>query len=107
MKPIQILQLRDSYTWSKYSQRVFPIDVLDDFSETMISEKNNVDELFCQNMTEFLQTDIDGSLDFSLSATTIHSIEKYLETFYTLPLDIDGKSSIWDQILIQKKDQCC
>ena len=58
-KPIQIVQLRDSYTWSKYSQRVSPIDVLDDFLEMMISEKNNVDELFCQNMTEFLQTDID------------------------------------------------
>jgi hypothetical protein len=26
----------------------------------MISEMNNVDELFRQNMTEFLQTDIDG-----------------------------------------------
>ncbi len=50
-------------------------------------------------MTEFLQTDIDGSLDFSLSATTIHSIEKYLKTFYTPPLDTDGISSIWDQVL--------
>ncbi len=65
----------------------------------MDSKKNNVDELFCQNMTEFLQTDIDGSLDFLSSATTIHSIEKYLETLYTPPLDIDGISSIWDQIL--------
>jgi hypothetical protein len=102
-KPIQIVQLRDSYTWSKYSQHVLPIDVLDYFSERMISEKNNVDELFCQNMTEFLQTDIDGSLDFPLSATTIHSIEKYLETFHTPPLDIDGISSIWDQILIDYK----
>jgi hypothetical protein len=95
-KPIQILQLRDSYTWSKDSQRIFPIDVLNDFFERMISEKNNVKELFCQNMTEFLQTDIDGSLDFLLSATTIHSIEKYLETFHTPPLNIDGISSIWD-----------
>ncbi len=69
----------------------------------MISEKINVDELFCQNMTEFLQTDIDGSLDFSLSATTIHSIEKYLETFYTPPLDIVGISSIWYQILMDYK----
>ncbi len=60
---------------------------------------NNVDELFRQNMTQFLQTDIDGSLDFLLSATTIHSIEKYLKTFYTPPLDIDGISSIWDQTL--------
>jgi hypothetical protein len=69
----------------------------------MISEKNNVNELFCQNMTEFLQTDIDGSLDFLLSATTIHSIEKYLETFYMPPLDIDGISSIWDEILMDYK----
>ncbi len=74
-----------------------------DFSERMISEKNNVNELFCQNMTEFLQTDIDGSLDFLLSATTIHSIEKYLETFYMPPLDIDGISSIWDEILMDYK----
>jgi hypothetical protein len=83
-KPIQIVQLRDSYTWSKYSQRVFPIDVLDDFSERMISEKKNVNELFCQNMTEFLQTDIDRSLDFSSSATTIHSIENTWRLFIRL-----------------------
>ncbi len=83
-KPIKIVQFRDSYTWSKYSQRVFPIDVLNDFFERMVSEKNNVDELFCQNMTEFLQTDIDGSLDFLLSATTIHSIENTWRLFICL-----------------------
>jgi hypothetical protein len=98
-KPICIVQYRDSHTWSKYSQCVLPIDLLDDLSERMISEMNNGDELFRQNMTKFLQTDIDGCLDFSLSATTIHTIEKYLDTFYTPPLDIDKISSIWDQIL--------
>ncbi len=50
-KPICIVQYRDSFTWSKYSQRVFPIDFSNDFSERMISEMNNVDELFRQNMT--------------------------------------------------------
>ncbi len=64
---------------------------------------NNVDELFHQNMTEFLQTDIDGSVDFSLNAITIQSLEKYLKTFYTPPLDIDQISSIWDQILCNPK----
>jgi hypothetical protein len=62
-----------------------------------------VDELFRQNMTEFLQSDIDGSVDFSLNAITIQSLEKYLKTFYTPPLDIDQISSIWDQILCNKK----
>jgi hypothetical protein len=60
---------------------------------------NNVNDLFRQNMTEFLQTDIDGSFDFLLNAITIQSLEKYLKTFYMPPLDIDQKSSIWDHIL--------
>jgi hypothetical protein len=64
---------------------------------------NIFDELFRQNMTEFLQTDIDGCLNFLLSVTTIHTNEKYLETFYTPPLDIDRISSIWDQILKNSK----
>ncbi len=64
---------------------------------------NNVDELFCQNMTEFLQTDIDGSVDFLLNTITIESLEKYLKTFYTPPLDIDQISSIWDQLLTTDK----
>jgi hypothetical protein len=51
----------------------------------MISEMKNVYELFCQNMTEFLQSDIDGSLDFLLNAITIEPLEKYLKTFYTPP----------------------
>ncbi len=61
---------------------------------------NNVDDLFCQNMTEFLQTDIDGSFDFSLNAIAIQSLEKYLKTFYMPPLNIGQISSIWDQILL-------
>ncbi len=54
-------------------------------------------------MTELLQTDIDGSIDFSLNAITIQSLEKYLKTFYMPPLDIDQISSIWDQILPHPK----
>jgi hypothetical protein len=54
-------------------------------------------------MIEFLQSDIDGSLDFLLNAITIESLEKYLKTFYTPPLDIDQISSIWDQLLPNNK----
>jgi hypothetical protein len=92
--PIHIVQYQDFFSWSKFCCWLFPIDL-----SRMISEMNNVDELFCQNITEFLQTDIDGSLDSLLNAITIESLEKYLKTFYTPPLDIDQISSIWDQIL--------
>jgi hypothetical protein len=64
---------------------------------------NNVHDLFHQNMTEFLQTDIDGSLDFLLNAITIQSLEKYLKTFYMPPLDIDQISSIRDQFFCNPK----
>jgi hypothetical protein len=96
--PIRMVQYHDSFTWSKYCHCLFP-NVL----SKKILEMNNVDELFHQNMTEFLQTDIDGSVDFSLNAITIQSLEKYLKTFYTPPLDIDQISSIWDQILCNPK----
>jgi hypothetical protein len=97
--PICMVQYSDSFTWSKFSHRLFPNDLPNDFLKMMISEMNNVDDLFCQNMTEFLQTDIDGSFYFSLNAIVIQSLEKYLKTFYMLPLDIDQITSIWDQIL--------
>jgi hypothetical protein len=64
---------------------------------------NNVNELFHQNMTEFLQTDIDGSVDFLLNAITIQSLGKYLKTLYMPPLDVDQICSIWDQILCNSK----
>ncbi len=64
---------------------------------------NDVDDLFHQNRTKFLQTDIDGSFDFLLNAIAIQSLEKYLKTFYIPPLDIDQISSIWDQILRNSK----
>jgi hypothetical protein len=101
--PIRMVQYRDSFIWSTYSHRLFPNDLPNDTSKMMISEKNNVDDLFHQNMTEFLQTDIDGSFDFSLNAINIQSLEKYLKTFYAPPLDIDQISSIWDQILRNSK----
>jgi hypothetical protein len=68
--PIRMVQYRD-----KFSCRLFPDDLPNDFSKMMISEMYNVDDLFHQNMTEFLQTDIDGSVDFSLNAITIQSLE--------------------------------
>jgi hypothetical protein len=64
--PIRMVQYHDSFTWLKYSRHLFPNDLPNDFSKMMISEMNNVDDLFRQNMTEFLQTDIDGSVDFLL-----------------------------------------
>ncbi len=69
----------------------------------MISEMSNVDDLFHKNMTEFLQTNIDGSFDFLLNAIAIQSLEKYLKTFYTPPLDIVQISSIWGQLLSIEK----
>jgi hypothetical protein len=54
-------------------------------------------------LTEFLETDIDGSIDFSLNAITIQSLEKYWKTFYMPILEIDQISSIWDQILAYPK----
>jgi hypothetical protein len=94
--PIRMVQYCDSFSWSKYSSHLFPNNL-----SRMISD--NVDELFHQNLTEFLQTDIDGSIDFLLNAITIESLVKYLKTFYMPPLDIDQISAIWDQILANPK----
>jgi hypothetical protein len=62
--PIRMVQYRDSFSWSKYCHHLFPNNL-----SRMILD--NVNELFCQNLTEFLQTDIDGYVDFSLNAITI------------------------------------
>jgi hypothetical protein len=97
--PIHMVQYCDSFTCSKYSHHLFPNDLL----KMTILEMNNVDDLFRQNMIEFLQTDIDGSVDFLVNAITIQSLKKYLKTFHTPPLDIDQISSIWDQILCNPK----
>ncbi len=70
--PIRMVQYQDSISWSKYCPHLFPFDL-----SRMISKMNNVHELFRQNMTEFLQTDIDGSLYFLLNPITIESLEKY------------------------------
>jgi hypothetical protein len=101
--PIRMVQYCDSFKWSKYSRCLFPNDLPNDFLKMMISEMNNVDDLFHQNMTEFLQTDIDGSFDFLLNAIAIQSLEKYLKTFYMPWLYIDQISSIWDQLLSIEK----
>jgi hypothetical protein len=97
--PIRMVQFGDSFTWSKYSHCLFP----NDLSKMMTLEMNNVNELFHQNITEFLQSDIDESVDFLLNAITIQSLEKYLKTFYTPQLDIDQIFSVWDQILCNPK----
>jgi hypothetical protein len=47
--PIPMVQYHDSFSWSKFCRCSFPNDL-----SGMILEMNNVNELFCQNMTEFL-----------------------------------------------------
>ena len=42
--PIHMVQYCDSFTWSKYSRPLFPIDFPNDFSKIMTSEMNNVDD---------------------------------------------------------------
>jgi hypothetical protein len=64
--PIRMVQYRDFFTWSKYPRCLSP----NDLPKMNISEMNNFDDLFHQNMIEFLQTDIDGSVDFLLNAIT-------------------------------------
>ncbi len=73
--PICMVQYCDFFSWSKYCRCLFP----NNLSRMTL---DNVDELFHQNLIEFLQTDIDGSVDFSLNAITIQSLEKYLKTLY-------------------------
>ncbi len=68
--PICMVQHCDSFSWSKHCCCLFPNDL-----SRMILEMNNSDELFHQNMTEFLQTDIDGSVDFLLDEITIESLK--------------------------------
>jgi hypothetical protein len=68
-----------------------------------ILERNNVDDLFRQKMIEFIQTDIDGSVDFLLNAITIQSLERYLKTFYMPPLDIDQIPFIWVKFFVIQK----
>jgi hypothetical protein len=96
--PIRMVQYQDSFSWSKYCCCLFPINL-----SRMVSEMDNAHELFHQNMTEFCQNDIDGSLDSLLNAITIESLETYLKTFYVPLLDIDQISSIWDQLLPNEK----
>jgi hypothetical protein len=94
-----MVQSQELFLWSKYYRCLFPFDL-----PGMIAEMNNLHELFCQNITEFLQTDIDWSLHFLLNLITIKSLEKYLKTCYMPPLDIELISSIWDQLLTKKMD---
>jgi hypothetical protein len=58
--PICMVQYHDSFTWSKYSHCLFP----NNLPKMTILEMSNVDDLFRQTMIEYLQTDIDGSVDF-------------------------------------------
>ncbi len=46
--PIRMVQYCDFFTWSKYSRSLFPNDLPNDFSKMMISEMNNVNDLFRQ-----------------------------------------------------------
>ncbi len=106
--PIRMVQYHDSCTWSKYSCCWFPNDLPNDFSKMMISETNNVDDLFRQNMTEFLQTDIGGSFDFLLNAITIQSLENYLKFLYA---SIGHWSNIFhlgsNSLKFKNNDHCC
>ena len=90
--PIRIVQFSDAFMWSKYSSHLFPSDVLASFTCN-----KSLNESFCENIISFLQTDIEGCLSSSLFPSVIADLEDYLKQFHITSLNIEQKSSIWDQ----------
>jgi hypothetical protein len=95
--PIPMVQYRDSYTWGKYCQRFMELDF---HRERQVN--NNLHGSFRSSMINFLQTDIAGTLTYSMNPKIFSQLQQFLLKFSDSELDKQQISSVWDKKLENK-----
>ncbi len=94
--PIPMLVYGDSFQWAKYGHHIPSIDM------TSLN-KAGLHQTFWNSLIEFLRTDLDGNLSFTLNPLTTSRLDQYLSSLQEGLSETANKGKILDQHLLNEK----
>ena len=98
--PIPMLVYGDSFQWAKYGHHILPSNL-----DLTSHNKADIHQTFWNSLIEFLCTDLDGNLGFSLNPLTAFKLDHYLSTLFEGLSETANKGKIFDQQMRHQKSK--
>jgi hypothetical protein len=90
----------DSFGWAKYGHHILPSNL--DFTS---HKKAGLHQTFWNSLIEFLHTDLDENLSFTLNPHTTSKLDHYLSTLFEELSETANKDKMFDQHKWNEKKQ--
>ncbi len=98
--PIPMLVYGDSFQWEKYGHHILPSNL-----DLTSNNKVGLHQTFWKSLIEFLRTDLDGNLAFTLNALPAFKLDRYLSTFFEGLSETATKGKMFDQHVLNEKSK--
>jgi hypothetical protein len=96
--PIPMLVYGGSFQWAKYDHHILPSNL-----DLTSNNKGGLHQTFWNSLIEFLRTDLDGNLSFTLNPLTVSKLDHHLSRLFDGVSETANKGKIFDQHLLNKK----
>ncbi len=98
--PIPMLVYGDYFQWEKYGHHILPPNL-----DLTSNNKAGLHQTFWNSLIEFLHTDLDGNLSFTLNPLTASKLDHYLSTLFEALSETANKGKMLHQHLLNEKSK--
>ncbi len=98
--PIPMLVYGDSFPWAKYGHHILPSSL-----DLTSHNKASLHQTFQNSLIEFLHTDLDGNLSFSLNPLTASKLDYHLSRLLEGLSGNANKGESFDQHMLHQKSK--
>jgi hypothetical protein len=97
---IPMLGYWDSFQWAKYGDHILPPSL-----DLTSLNKGSLHQTFWNSLIEFLHTDLDGNLSFTLNPFTASRLDQYLSSLQEGLSETANKGKNFDQQMLHQKSK--
>ncbi len=98
--PIPMLVYGDSFQWAKYGHHILPPSL-----DLTSLNKGSLHRTLWNSLIEFLCTDLDRNLSFTLNPLTASRLDQYLSSLQEGLSETADKGKIFDQQMLHQKSK--
>jgi hypothetical protein len=92
----------DFFKWANYGHHILPSNL-----DLTSHNKAGLHQTFWNSLFEFLRTDLDGNLQFTLNPLTASKLYHYLATLFEGLSETASKGKVFDQHMLNEKSKHC
>jgi hypothetical protein len=98
--PIPMFVYGDSFQWAKYGHHILPSSL-----NWTNNNKGSLHQTLRNSLIEFLHTDLDGNLSFTLNPLTASSLDQYLSSLQEGLSETANKGKLFDQQMLHQESK--